>query len=567
MNEKEIENKLDKWLSQTEENECLEFKGKRNGFSTKEFGKYFSALSNEAKLSSYPYSFLIFGVENKINPKIGKRNIIGTDYKKGTLEKFKKEISDKTNPKLTFDYVELFKENTNGIKKRIIIFIIPAGDRNIITEYDEHAYHRIGESAEKITLAKRKEIMNYYYDWSAEIIKDATINDLDKEAIKIARKQYKEKKGNKISENFDTWTNKDFLYHANITNSSKITKTALLLLGKPESLHYLGMREITWSLFNDKNEKISFEVFKPPFILTINNVLKKIRNYKIQIFKQNELMPVNVDIYDNKSLRELVCNCIAHQDYTYNERINIEEYPNKLKLINRGSFIPKNIKTVLEQKCPEKYRNEFLVSAMRNLNMVETGHFGIPRIFNERRKRMLPMPDYNFLENNTRIEVVLDSAILDKNYVRILAENTELPLYEIFLLDKFQKKQKLTKEERKILRQKNLIDGKRNNLYISKEIAKKTGKQADYTTNKGLQIRQCKDYIMQHINDYKSINRREAFDILNGVLSKNLTINQKNNKIRRILYKLKKEGKIINTGGNSPTKARWILLKSTGTNL
>jgi len=61
----------------------------------------FSALSNEAKLKYCSSAFLVFGLKDKINGKTGKRDIVGTDYKKnGGLEKFKKEISECVNNKL-----------------------------------------------------------------------------------------------------------------------------------------------------------------------------------------------------------------------------------------------------------------------------------------------------------------------------------------------------------------------------------------------------------------------------------------------------------------------------------
>ena len=48
-------------------------------------------------------------------------------------------------------------------------------------------------------------------------------------------------------QDFDSWEDKTFLDKAKITINTKITNTAILLLGKPESVHYIlpAVAEIT----------------------------------------------------------------------------------------------------------------------------------------------------------------------------------------------------------------------------------------------------------------------------------------------------------------------------------
>src|SRR5690606_37586888 len=109
------------------------------------------------------------------------------------------------------------------------------------------------------------------------------------------------------------------------------------LLGKPESSHYIlpGVAQITWKL--DTEEK-AYEHFGIPFFITVNDVLKQIRNVKYKFFPRNQLVAVEVQKYDPEVILEALNNCIAHQEYNYNSRIVLTEQTGKLIFANAGNF-------------------------------------------------------------------------------------------------------------------------------------------------------------------------------------------------------------------------------------
>jgi predicted HTH transcriptional regulator len=118
---------------------------------------------------------------------------------------------------------------------------------------------------------------------SAKIVEGATINDLDPEALKTARNKFKEKCINEPFYNgIDAWDDLLLLDKARITIKGKITNTAILLLGKPESAHFLlpSVAEITWKL---ETEEKSYEHFSPPLLLGSTRVLQRIRNIKYKM--------------------------------------------------------------------------------------------------------------------------------------------------------------------------------------------------------------------------------------------------------------------------------------------
>ena len=100
--------------------------------------------------------------------------------------------------------------------------------------------------------------------------------------------------------------------------------------------------------------------------------------------------------YEPWVIREVLNNCIAHQDYELRGRISVVENPDDLIFTNLGSFIPESVEKVIEQDAPpERYRNPFLANAMVNLKMIDTLGGGIKKMFLLQRQRYFPMPDYD----------------------------------------------------------------------------------------------------------------------------------------------------------------------------
>ncbi|MBK7654367.1 MAG: hypothetical protein IPJ18_03800 [Betaproteobacteria bacterium] len=88
------------------------------------------------------------------------------------------------------------------------------------------------------------------------------------------------------------------LDRAKITRHRQITRTALILLGRPESVALLpsGMAEMLWKV---PDERVS-KHFGPPFILNTTALGQHIRNPNIKLFPANELLAVELPRYDTQ---------------------------------------------------------------------------------------------------------------------------------------------------------------------------------------------------------------------------------------------------------------------------
>lgn len=374
----ELETILQHLRSLTAETEIVECKEAKTGYDFQKLGKYFSALCNEANLKAKPYAWLVFGIENKSH------SIVGSQFRphRKDLDSLKSEIANKTTNRITF--IEIHELTINGL--RAIMFQIPAAPRGLPIAFEGHYYGRDNEELSPLNLEEIERIRSkgINEDWSAVIVPNATIDDLDTEAISIARKNFKSKYPEKANE-VDNWDDITFLNKAKITIKGKITRTTIILLGKEESEHFINPSEakIRWLLKDSQGNDKDYAIFGCPLLLAVDKVYAKIRNLKYRYIKEGTLFPEEVIQYEPYSIREALNNCIAHQDYTKHGRINAVEMDDQLIFTNLGSFIPGSVEKVVIEDAPEEfYRNRFLASAMFNLKMVDTAGGGIRKIFN-----------------------------------------------------------------------------------------------------------------------------------------------------------------------------------------
>lgn len=538
------------------ESEVFEFKEAKKGYDSRKLGKYFSALSNEANLKGNRHAWLIFGIKDR------GRIIVGSSFRseRKDLDSLKGEIAEKTTNRVTF--IEIYELLlTEG---RVVMFQIPAAPKGIPIAFEGHYYGRDGEELSPLNLEEIERIraQSMTEDWSSVIVRDATINDIDPSAIAKARKNYKDKFPG-LSNDVDSWDDLTFLNKAKLTIKGKITRTAIVLLGRAESEHFIGRAEakIRWVLKDAKGNDKDYHIESCPLLLAVDKIYSKIRNLKYRYMQDGTLFPDEVDQYEPFIIREALNNCIAHQDYTKGGRINVVEMDDQLVFTNLGSFIPGSVERVVREDAPEEhYRNKFLATAMFNLKMVDTAGGGIRKMFNYQRARFFPMPEYDLSKD--RVKVTIIGKVLDSDFARVLAKKRDLDLDDIIALDKVQKKKVLTDSEIKQLKGKRLIEGRKPNYHISFDVAEKTNMQAEYIKTRGLKDDHFKQLILEFLDKYKKASREDIdnllFDILPGVLDEN----QRKNKIRNLVYAMSKKDKTIINQGTS-RYPKWVRIRRT----
>lgn len=534
--------------------EWKEFKNLKNSFCGNEKDDVISYVSAIANMEG---GHLIIGVQDKT------LEIIGTDTYNYDRQKAVLRLTERC-VNLSTEGLDIEEFITDDTSKKVWVIHIPKHRPKLPVYAHNKAWQRIEDSLVEMTQERLNAILEENsptFDWSAEMVGDASIEDLDSKALEKARAEYKAVHP-RLADEVDTWDDMELLCRAGVANKGKLTRAAILLLGKPTSIHFIhpAVATVTWVLVDEHDEKVDYEHFTIPFLLTVDNALSKIRNLNQRILPGGTLFPDIVKQYDEYSIREILHNCIAHQDYTLQERITMVETSDSVTFSNGGFFLPGTVRNAIEQNGPQKfYRNYVLCQGMVNFNMIDTIGRGIRKVFTEQKKRFFPMPDYQIDQAKKEVTVKIYGKLINEKYYRLLKANPDLSLYDCIALDFVQKHETIDKAMATRLRKLHLVEGRYPKLYLSEYVVKTTDNnelKTEYIKNRSFNDSHFKDMIISYLRSFGGATRAELNTLLESKLSDVLTDEQKIRKIGNLLSALKKNGVI-----KLSEKKKWILVE------
>lgn len=478
--------------------EWKEFKNLKNSFCGDEKDDVISYVSAIANMEG---GHLVIGVHDKT------LDIVGTDTYNYDRQKAILRLTERCVNLSTegLDIDEFVTDDTN--RKVWVIHIHKHLPKRPVFAHNK-AWQRIEDSLVEMTAERMSAILDEPIfsetDWSAQIVADAMIEDLDEVAIAKARMMFKKVHSRIPEAEVNAWTVETFLSKCGIMKNGGITRAAIILLGKYESAFKLrpAVAQVTWTRRDEKQEVVDYEHFTVPFILTVDEILSKIENLTMREMPGGTLFPDTMKQYDDYTIREALHNCIAHQDYTMQQRINFVENPTYLYYSNAGSFIPGTLENALTNEEPQAYfRNECLCRAMVDFNMIDTVSRGIKKMFNEQWRRHFPMPDYEIDAKNRKVSVRIYGNEINEQYTNLLKTNKSLTLWDCISLDAIQKGRTIHEDIAQDLLNRGLIEGEAPNYTISLGIAKATRQLQGYTKQKGLDKEKIKQMILQYLKN------------------------------------------------------------------
>lgn len=478
--------------------EWKEFKNLKNSFCGDEKDDVISYVSAIANMEG---GHLVIGVHDKT------LDIVGTDTYNYDRQKAILRLTERC-VNLSTEGLDIEEFTTDDTNRKVWVIHIPKHLPKRPVFAHNKAWQRIEDSLVEMTAERMSAILDEPIfsetDWSAQIVADATIEDLDEVAIAKARMMFKKVHSRIPEAEVNAWTVETFLNKCGIMKNGGITRAAIILLGKYESAFKLrpAVAQVTWTRRDEKQDVVDYEHFTVPFILTVDEILSKIENLTMREMPGGTLFPDTMKQYDDYTIREALHNCIAHQDYTMQQRINFVENPTYLYYSNAGSFIPGTLENALTNEEPQAYfRNECLCRAMVDFNMIDTVSRGIKKMFNEQWRRHFPMPDYEIDAKNRKVSVRIYGNEINEQYTNLLKTNNSLTLWDCISLDAIQKGRTIHEGIAQDLLNRGLIEGEAPNYTISLGIAKATRQLQGYTKQKGLDKEKIKQMILQYLKN------------------------------------------------------------------
>ena len=478
--------------------EWKEFKNLKNSFCGDEKDDVISYVSAIANMEG---GHLVIGVHDKT------LEIVGTDTYNYDRQKAILRLAERC-VNLSTEGLDIDEFITDDTNRKVWVIHIPKHLPKRPVFAHNKAWQRIEDSLVAMTTERTSAILDEPIfsetDWSAQIVSDATIDDLDEVAIAKARMMFKKVHSRIPEAEVNAWSVETFLSKCGIMKNGGITRAAIILLGKYESAFKLrpAVAQVTWTRRDEKQDVVDYEHFTVPFILTVDEILSKIENLTMREMPGGTLFPDTMKQYDDYTIREALHNCIAHQDYTMQQRINFVENPTYLYYSNAGAFIPGTLENALTNEEPQAYfRNECLCRAMVDFNMIDTVSRGIKKMFNEQWRRHFPMPDYEIDAKNRKVSVRIYGNEINKRYTNLLKTNNSLTLWDCISLDAVQKGRTIHEDVAQDLLNRGLIEGEAPNYTISLGIAKATRQLQGYTRQKGLDKEKIKQMILQYLKN------------------------------------------------------------------
>lgn len=480
---------------------------------------YVTALCNEKGGS------LVIGMEDKYPHKV-----VGTRQNENSTGELEANIYRDTGirPKI----YELYEDEAEK-KGRVLVIDVPPRPAGTVFKFEDVPLMRVGEELKPMSDEVYLSIIQENEpDFSQQICRDATLDDLDPDALSVLKEKYARKQNNPI---FLTLSNRQILSDLQLITDEGVTNAAVILLGKEDFIKRVYPQASVMLEYRHSESQITFDnriSYSQPFFIMIDRLWHDIdlRNGKFQIKEGPYIF--DVPYFNEEVIRESINNAITHRDYTRHSETVIKQYPQKLIVTNAGGF-PHGVTIDNLLTVPSTPRNRLLADVLSKTGIVERSGQGVDKIFYRTLSEGKEAPDYSG-SDAFNVELILSAIIQDKAFALFiesvqqnLAEDNKLSVFEIVVLDKIRRNEKTTALDKAVIKQlmdRNLIEkrGKTNGIHyiLCRSYYEFTGNTAEYSKKSDWNTSQVTSIIIPFLTKYNKAKMGDFVKLLDGHLTR-----------------------------------------------
>ena len=480
---------------------------------------YVTALCNEKGGS------LVIGMEDKYPHKV-----VGTSQNENSTGELEANIYRDTGirPKI----YELYGDEAEK-KGRVLVIDVPPRPAGTVFKFEDVPLMRVGEELKPMSDEVYLSIIQENEpDFSQQICRDATLDDLDPDALSVLKEKYAKKQNNPI---FLTLSNRQILSDLQLITDEGVTNAAVILLGKEDFIKRVYPQASVMLEYRHSESQITFDnriSYSQPFFIMIDRLWHDIdlRNGKFQIKEGPYIF--DVPYFNEEVIRESINNAITHRDYTRHSETVIKQYPQKLIVTNAGGF-PHGVTIDNILTVPSTPRNRLLADVLSKTGIVERSGQGVDKIFYRTLSEGKEAPDYSG-SDAFNVELILSAIIQDKAFALFiesvqqnLAEDNKLSVFEIVVLDKIRRNEKTTALDKAVIKQlmdRNLIEkrGKTNGIHyiLCRSYYEFTGNTAEYSKKSDWNTSQVTSIIIPFLTKYNKAKMGDFVKLLDGHLTR-----------------------------------------------
>lgn len=504
---------------------------------------YVIALCNEGGGS------LVIGMEDAYPHKV-----VGTKQNEGSIGQLESDIYRDTEIR---PHVYELYENPELRQGRVLVIDVPSRPIGVVFKYEDVPLMRVGEELKPMSdEVYLKIIQEKEPDFSQQICKEATIDDLDEQAIDILRHKYAAKQKNN---SFLTLPKEQILSDLDLITKEGVTNAAIILLGKKDILKKVFPQAAVMLEYRNIESQITFDnrtKYDDPFYIMIEKLWHDIdlRNGKFSVAEGPYIF--DIPYFNEEVIREALNNAIAHRDYRRSSETVIKQYPQKLIITNAGGFpVGVTIENLLT--VPSTPRNRLLADVLSKTGIVERSGQGIDKIFKNTISEGKQQPDYS-RSDNFHVELALSATITNRAFALFidseqqrLPEEQKLSVFEIMALSAIlnEKGSNVSKDIIQSLLDRGLIEkrGKTRGTYyiLSRNYYEITGDISGYAKKTEWNTAQAASVIIPHLAEFKKAKMKDFADLLSGHLTRR--------QVRVLVDQLVEEDVLVKTGSGSGT--------------
>lgn len=398
-------------------------------------------------------------------------------------------------------------------------------------------------------------------DFSAQIISETTMDDLDPNERVRLRNIIKMRKGDKsLLELSDDELDKALRLVKEENGVLYPTVTGMLLIGKEERLQeVMPTAKASFQVLEGTQVRVN-EQFAKPLLATFELFENYLKAWNPEREMEYGLFRIPIPEFSESAFREGLVNAFCHRDYSILQMVRLAIEDEGLSISSPGGFIEGvNLNNLLSVE--PHGRNQALADALKRIGLAERTGRGIDRIFEGSIIYGRPLPDYS--ESTERyVKLFIQRAEPDLEFARMISNEENrigrmLPINSLLILSALQTQRRAsvheladiihisvarTRANIERLLESGLVEatgnGKARVYILSAKVYREQDNSAGYVRQTGIDKLKYDELVLKLAKQQGYITRDNVSELLNI----------SNSQAYRILKKLADKGKLVLLG-------------------
>lgn len=398
-------------------------------------------------------------------------------------------------------------------------------------------------------------------DFSAQIISETTMDDLDPNERVRLRNIIKMRKGDKsLLELSDDELDKALRLVKEENGVLYPTVTGMLLIGKEERLQeVMPTAKASFQVLEGTQVRVN-EQFAKPLLATFELFENYLKAWNPEREMEYGLFRIPIPEFSESAFREGLVNAFCHRDYSILQMVRLAIEDEGLSISSPGGFIEGvNLNNLLSVE--PHGRNQALADALKRIGLAERTGRGIDRIFEGSIIYGRPLPDYS--ESTERyVKLFIQRAEPDLEFARMISNEENrmgrmLPINSLLILSALQTQRRAsvheladiihisvarTRANIERLLESGLVEatgnGKARVYILSAKVYREQDNSAGYVRQTGIDKLKYDELVLKLAKQQEYITRDNVSELLNI----------SNSQAYRILKKLADKGKLVLLG-------------------